>query len=51
MKIALCISGQPRAYKKGYEDLKKYYLDKYDIDNVSVAVTPFSELITKMDIS
>ena len=32
MKIALCISGQPRAYKKGYEDLKKYYLDKYDID-------------------
>jgi len=26
-------------------------LDKYDIDNVSVAVTPFSDLITKMDIS
>ena len=26
-------------------------LDKYDINNVSVAVTPFSDLITKMDIS
>tara|TARA_Y100001963_G_C6713000_1_gene415193 strand:+ start:415 stop:1158 length:744 start_codon:yes stop_codon:yes gene_type:complete len=32
MKIALCISGQPRFYKKGYKDLKKYYLDKYNID-------------------
>ena len=26
-------------------------LSKYDINNISVAVTPFSELITKMDIS
>ena len=32
MKIALCISGQPRAYEKGYDDIKKYYLDKYNID-------------------
>lgn len=32
MKIALCISGQPRMYKKGYSELKEYYLDKYDVD-------------------
>ena len=32
MKIALCISGQPRMFEKGYLDLKKYYLDKYNID-------------------
>tara|TARA_Y100000593_G_scaffold74585_1_gene137365 strand:- start:4620 stop:5369 length:750 start_codon:yes stop_codon:yes gene_type:complete len=32
MKIALCLSGQPRAYSKGYKDLKKYYLDVYDVD-------------------
>jgi hypothetical protein len=32
MKIALCLFGFPRTYKKGYKDLKKYLLDKYDID-------------------
>lgn len=32
MKLALCISGQPRMYKKGFEELKKHYLDKYDVD-------------------
>ena len=32
MKIAVCISGQPRAYDKGYEYLKKNLLDHYDVD-------------------
>jgi len=32
MKIAVCISGQPRNYKKGYHELKKWFLDKYDCD-------------------
>lgn len=32
MKIAVCISGQPRSYQKGYEYLKKNLLDKYDCD-------------------
>jgi hypothetical protein len=32
MKVAICISGQPRAYNKGYEYLKKNLLDRYDCD-------------------
>lgn len=32
MKIAVCISGQPRAYKQGYEYMKRNLLDKYDCD-------------------
>lgn len=32
MRIAVCISGQPRAYKQGYEYLKRNLLDKYDCD-------------------
>jgi hypothetical protein len=32
MKIAVCISGQPRNYEKGYQELKKWFLDKYDCD-------------------
>jgi hypothetical protein len=32
MKIAILISGQPRNYKKGYLELKKWFLDKYDCD-------------------
>lgn len=32
MKIAVCISGQPRAYKQGYEYLKRNLLDRYDCD-------------------
>ncbi len=32
MKIAICISGQPRNYEKGYLELKKWFLDKYDCD-------------------
>ncbi len=32
MKIAVCISGQPRAYAQGYEYLKRNLLDKYDCD-------------------
>lgn len=32
MKIAVCISGQPRAYDKGYEYLKRNLLDHHDCD-------------------
>ena len=32
MKIAVCISGQPRAYSRGYEYLKKNLLDVHDCD-------------------
>ena len=32
MKIAVCISGQPRNYEQGYHELKKWFLDKYDCD-------------------
>ena len=31
MKIAMTISGQPRRYKEGFHELKKWFLDKYDI--------------------
>ena len=32
MKIAICISGQPRNFKQSYPILKEYFLDKYDCD-------------------
>jgi hypothetical protein len=32
MKIAICISGQPRNFKQSYKSLKTYFLDKYDCD-------------------
>lgn len=32
MKIAISLSGLPRQYKKGYEELKKWFLDRYDCD-------------------
>jgi len=32
MKVAICISGQPRAYAQGYEYLKRNLLDRYDCD-------------------
>jgi hypothetical protein len=32
MKVAVCISGQPRNYEQGYHELKKWFLDKYDCD-------------------
>ena len=32
MKIAVCVSGQPRNYEQGYYELKKWFLDKYDCD-------------------
>lgn len=32
MKIALCLSGQPRSFKQGYEYHKKNLLDHYDVD-------------------
>jgi hypothetical protein len=32
MKIAMTISGQPRRVDAGFKQLKKHFLDKYDID-------------------
>ena len=32
MKIAICISGQPRNFEQSYTSLKTYFLDKYDCD-------------------
>ena len=32
MRIAICISGQPRNFKQSYESLKTHFLDKYDCD-------------------
>ena len=32
MKVAVCISGQPRNYEQGYYELKKWFLDRYDCD-------------------
>jgi hypothetical protein len=32
MRIAICISGQPRNFKQSYVSLKKYFLDKHDCD-------------------
>jgi len=32
MKIALCFSGQPRAFRQGYEFYKRNLLDHYDVD-------------------
>lgn len=32
MKVAILVSGQPRNYKPGYEEIKKAYLDRYECD-------------------
>lgn len=32
MRIALCLSGQPRSFRAGYEYLKRNLLDHYDVD-------------------
>lgn len=32
MRIAICISGQPRNFKQSYTSLKEYFLNKYDCD-------------------
>ena len=32
MRIALCLSGQPRSFEKGYEYHKKNLLDHHDVD-------------------
>jgi hypothetical protein len=32
MKIAVCISGQPRSYEQGYYELKKWSTDKLHIE-------------------
>lgn len=32
MKVALCLSGQPRSFEKGFEYHKKNLLDHYDVD-------------------
>jgi hypothetical protein len=31
MKIALCLSGQPRCFEQGFEYHKKNLLDRYDV--------------------
>lgn len=36
MKVALCLSGQPKLYDKGYPFLKKYLIDEYNIEDVFV---------------
>ena len=40
MKIALCLSGQPRSYKKAHEYIKKNLLDKYNVDVFAHAWRP-----------
>ena len=32
MKIAICLSGQPRYLEYGYFFIKKFILDKYSVD-------------------
>lgn len=32
MKLALCLSGQPRSYKKAFEFISRNLLEKYDVD-------------------
>ena len=32
LKLALCLSGQPRSYRKSFEYIKKNLLDHYDVD-------------------
>jgi hypothetical protein len=32
MKVAILISGQPRSFERGYEELRRAYLDRYDCD-------------------
>jgi hypothetical protein len=32
MKVAILISGQPRNFRQGYEELKRAYLDRYECD-------------------
>lgn len=32
MKIALLISGQPRRYRHGHHELRRWFLERYDID-------------------
>lgn len=32
MKVALCLSGQPRMFRKAHEYVKEHLLDKYDVD-------------------
>lgn len=32
MKVALCLSGQPRMFKSSYQSLKNHILDNYDCD-------------------
>ena len=34
IKIALCLSGQPRFYKAGYEQIKTNLIDRYNIEDV-----------------
>lgn len=38
MRIAICISGQPRSVAKGYEYLKKNLLDHYDVGDTDIFI-------------
>jgi len=40
MRIALCLSGQPRSYKKAHEYIKRNLLDKYTVDVFAHAWRP-----------
>lgn len=52
MKIALCLSGQPRFLERGYEQLLRHIISKYDVDvffhswfNAELTNTKFSYTI------
>lgn len=34
MKVALCLSGQPRFYQSGYKQIKTYLIDRYNIKDI-----------------
>ena len=36
MKIALCLSGQPRTYKKCFKSIKKHLIDQWKIEDVFI---------------
>ena len=49
MKIALCLSGQPRSFEKGYEYHKKNLLDHYDVDVFIHSWMYSEELLDKIE--
>lgn len=46
MKVAVCISGQPRSFAKGFEYLKKNLLDHYDTD---IFIHTWNNRVVKID--